>query len=193
MKAKFLITSIGITAAIALASCSNNTTDESANTGSNEAAVKDQPKGGQSSVNDDVSQANVVKIAVQSKDHTTLVKALQAADLVNALSNNGPFTVFAPTNEAFSKLPAGTLEDLLKPENKGKLADILYHHVMVSTFKTENLTDGQALGMFDGNKEIFHKKDGKMMIGDATILGSVQASNGIVHVVDKVILPPPQK
>ena len=145
--------------------------------------------GGQSAVSDDVSAKDIVKIAVGSKDHTTLVKALQAAGLVDALSNAGPFTVFAPTDEAFSKVPAETLADLMKPENKNKLADILYHHVQVSIYDTDRLTDGMTMMMFDSKPEKVSVANGSISIGGAKILGSVRASNGIVHVVDAVILP----
>ena len=140
-------------------------------------------------VSDDVSQQNVVKVAVGSKDHTTLVKAVQAADLVNALSNNGPFTVFAPTNAAFDALPAGTVEDLLKPEKKDALTDILQYHVFVGVLNLENLQDGQTVGMVNGSNATIHVKDGEYMINDANIIASVPASNGIVHVIDKVIMP----
>jgi uncharacterized surface protein with fasciclin (FAS1) repeats len=179
-------------AVLALASCSsgNKETTTAAPTADNNAAVS---TGGQMSVNDNESAPNVVKVAINSKDHTTLVQAVQAADLVNALSNNGPFTVFAPTNAAFDALPKGTLDELLKPENKGKLQDILYHNVQVAVYKTENLTDGQVITMFDGTPETIHIVNGKYKIGDANILGSVLAANGIVHVTDKVLLPTAKK
>ena len=92
---------------------------------------------GQSGVQDESSQKNVVQVAIGSKDHTTLVTAVKAASLVDALSNAGPFTVFAPTNAAFAELPAGTVEGLLKPEKKEALTDILQYHVTVGVFKTE--------------------------------------------------------
>lgn len=153
------------------------------------AAEATAPDGGQSTVKDDLSAKNVVGIAVGSKDHTTLVAAVQAAELVDVLSNAGPFTVFAPTNAAFDALPAGTVEGLLKPEKKGDLQDVLQYHVFVGVLKAENLRDGQSLGMVNGSNAKITVKDGKIMINDATIIGSVPASNGIVHVIDKVILP----
>lgn len=122
-----------------MAACSNNTTSDS-----NAATVAEAPKG-QSDVKDDVSQKNIVQVAISSKDHSTLVKAVQAADLVNALSNAGPFTVFAPTNAAFDKLPAGTLDGLLKPDKKDDLVDILQYHVSVGVFNEEQLHDGQMV------------------------------------------------
>lgn len=143
----------------------------------------------QASVQDTVSQPDVVKVAAGSKDHTTLVAALQAADLVNSLANAGPFTVFAPTNAAFDKLPAGTVNDLLKPANKSKLKEILYHHVTTSALDADFFQDGQSLGMVSGGAETIRKKDGAFYIGDAKVIASVRASNGWVHVIDAVLLP----
>lgn len=149
---------------------------------------------GQSGVKDDQSQKNVVQVAAGSNDHTTLVKAVQAAGLVDALSNAGPFTVFAPTNSAFDKLPAGTVENLLKPEKKDELADILQYHVSLGVFKTENLTDGQVIGQVNGGNITISKKDGKVVInGKASIVASIPASNGIIHVIDVVLLPSADK
>ncbi len=145
---------------------------------------------GQSGVKDDDSQKNVVQVAVGSADHTTLVKAVQTAELVDALSNAGPFTVFAPTNAAFEKLPAGTVENLLKPESKDALTDILQYHVSLGVYKAEALQDGMVLGQVNGGNVTVTIKDGKTMIGGATVLASVPASNGIVHVIDGVLLPP---
>lgn len=150
-------------------------------------ATEQPAQGGQSAINDDVSAPNVVKVAIGSKDHTTLVAAVKAAELVDALSNNGPFTVFAPTNAAFDALPKGTVEDLVKPENKDKLQNVLYNHVLVGVFKAESFTDGQTITMFGGNKVKVSVKDGKVQIGGANIVASVPASNGIVHVVDAVL------
>lgn len=146
---------------------------------------------GQSGVKDDVSTPNVVQVAVGSKDHTTLVTAVKAAALVDVLSNAGPFTVFAPTNAAFDKLPAGTVEGLLKPDQKDALSNILEYHVYVGVIKTEAMRDGQILGQINGKNITVSVKDGKYMINDkATIVASVPASNGIIHVIDEVLLPP---
>lgn len=168
------------------ASCNNAEEKTSTSTSSTP-----QSNTGQSGVQDDQSQKNVVQVAIGSKDHTTLVTAVKAADLVDALSNAGPFTVFAPTNAAFDKLPAGTVEGLLKPEKKEDLADILQYHVSVGVYKAESLMDGQVLGQVNGGNITISKKDGKIMInGTATIVASIPASNGIVHVIDGVLLPP---
>lgn len=138
---------------------------------------------------DNLSQKDVVKVAVSSPDHTTLVTAVKAAELVDALSNAGPFTVFAPTNAAFAKLPAGTVEGLLKPDKKEALQDILQYHVAVAVYKTEMLQDGQSISMANGGNVKIGVKDGKYTVNGANIIASVPASNGIVHVIDGVLLP----
>ncbi len=167
-----------------MSACNNQTSTATTETESTPVGA------GQSAVQDDLSQKNVVGVAVGSADHTTLVTAVKAAELVDALSNAGPFTVFAPTNEAFSKLPAGTVDNLLKPESKEALQNILQYHVAVAVFKTENLRDGQVLGMVNGDNATITVKDGKVQINGANIVASVPASNGIVHVIDAVLLPP---
>jgi uncharacterized surface protein with fasciclin (FAS1) repeats len=153
-------------------------------------SAEDAPIGGQSAVKDDVSMKDVVKVAIGSPDHKTLVTAVVAAQLVDVLSNAGPFTVFAPTDAAFAKLPTGTIEGLLKLDKKDVLTDILQYHVTTSSLKTEYLSDGMKLGMVNGGSAIITVKDGKYQINGANIIGSVVASNGIVHVIDAVLLPP---
>jgi uncharacterized surface protein with fasciclin (FAS1) repeats len=133
---------------------------------------------------------NIVSIAVGSKAHTTLVAALKAADYVTAIANPGPLTVFAPTDAAFAKLPAGTVESLVKPENQAQLKEILKYHVTTSVYMADKLTDGQVLGMANGGKATIHVKDGKVTINDANVIASVRASNGVVHVIDAVLTPP---
>lgn len=149
------------------------------------------PATGQSGVKDDVSAKNVVQVAIGSKDHTTLVAAVKAAQLVDVLSNAGPFTVFAPTNAAFDKLPAGTVDGLLKPEKKDDLTDLLQYHVSVGVFKPEMFQDGQVIGQVNGgNITITKKADGIYVNGTAKIIASIPASNGIVHVIDGVLSQP---
>lgn len=133
---------------------------------------------------------NIVSIASGSPDHTTLVAAIEAADYVTAVAASGPLTVFAPTNAAFAKLPAGTVEDLVKPENADQLREILKYHVTTSALKVASLRDGQSLGMANGGKATIHVADGVVSINDAKVIASIPASNGIVHVVDTVLLPP---
>jgi len=170
-------------------SCNSGETNaQNNNAAATTAVAKD---GGQSTVQDDISEKNVVQIAEESKDHSTLVKAVVAGELVDALSNAGPFTVFAPTNEAFDKLPAGTLDNLLKPENKADLQSILQYHVSLGVFKTENMQDRQTIGQVNGDNITLSVKDGKVTVnGTAHVIASIPASNGIIHVVDAVLLPP---
>lgn len=144
---------------------------------------------GQSAVQDNESQKDVVKVAVGSPDHTTLVTALKTAEYVDVLSNAGPFTVFAPTNEAFGKLPAGTVEGLLKPEKKNDLRNILEYHVTTSSLKQEYFKDGMTIGMVNGDKVTVTVKDGKIQVNGANVLAAVPASNGMVYVIDAVLLP----
>ena len=116
---------------------------------------------------------------------------MKATDLAPALgSPGGIYTVFAPTDAAFAELPPGTLDELLKPENKAKLKAIVQHHACVPIIEQKSMTDGQKVGMSDGTSLTLHVKDGKVMVENATILGEVHAVNGVVYVVDKVILPP---
>jgi uncharacterized surface protein with fasciclin (FAS1) repeats len=144
---------------------------------------------GQSSVQDDESQKNIVQAASSSPDHKTLVAALKAADYVNALSNAGPFTVFAPTDEAFAKLPEGTVENLTKPENKLKLQNILEYHVYVGVIRESMIQDSMNLNQVNGKNVSVTKKGGKLQVNGADILATVQTSNGIIYVIDTVLLP----
>ncbi|MFZ1704520.1 MAG: fasciclin domain-containing protein [Saprospiraceae bacterium] len=144
---------------------------------------------GQSTVQDETSTPNIVQIAVGSKDHTTLVAAVQAAGLVDALSNVGPFTVFAPTNAAFEKLPAGTVEGLLKPEKKADLSNILEYHTYVGSLKDYFFKDGQEYEQVNLKKIKITVKDGKTYVNGSEIVASIPASNGMIHVINDVLLP----
>ncbi|MFN3605447.1 MAG: fasciclin domain-containing protein [Leptonema sp. (in: bacteria)] len=148
--------------------------------------------GGMASVQDQTPVKNIVQIAVGSKDHTTLVEALKAAGLVDALANPGPFTVFAPTNAAFDQVPKDSLQNLLKPENKKDLETVLYHHVFVGVLRKEDLEqnyNGKDLVMFDGTQEKVEIKNKEIYLGGAKVIGDATASNGMVYIVDKVLLP----
>lgn len=133
---------------------------------------------------------NIVSIAAGSKDHTTLVTALKAADYVKSVANPGPLTVFAPTNAAFAKLPPGTVEGLLKPEQQADLKEIIKYHATTSVWEQAALKDGLQLGMANGKKVTIRVADGKIKVNDANVVASIRASNGIVHVIDAVLLPP---
>jgi uncharacterized surface protein with fasciclin (FAS1) repeats len=148
---------------------------------------------GQAYIEGESENPNALRIALDSPDHTTLVAAVEAAGVQNALVNVGPLTVFAPTNEAFDKLPEGTVEDLIKPENKSKLAYILKNHVAPSNYPVDmllkNVKKGRTLYMASGENVEITKKGNDIYVGGAKILGTVKASNGWVHVIDSVILP----
>src|SRR4051812_46378456 len=144
----------------------------------------------------------IVDNAVNSKDHTTLVAAVKAAGLVDTLQSAGPFTVFAPTNDAFAKLPAGTVDTLLKPENKKTLTNVLTYHVVAGRMSAKDLMEkikvgnGKAmLKTVEGADLTFASKDGKIWIWDAKggsaqiTIQNVNQSNGVIHVVDTVLLP----
>lgn len=173
----------------ALMSCKNETSQNTTTTSSTEESTLDK-QGGQAFIEDDSSTPNVLQIAIKSPDHTTLVAAVQAADLENVLVNAGPLMVFAPTNEAFAALPEGTVENLLKPENKNALANILKHHVTAGNYSKDFLKKFKKLGQANDQSTTVEVKGDDVYIGGAKILASVPAGNGIVHVVDKVILPP---
>lgn len=134
--------------------------------------------------------ATVVDIAVSSADHSTLVAAVKAAGLVETLSGAGPFTVFAPTNAAFDKLPKGTVESLLTPEKKADLTDILTYHVVAGNVKAADLKDGQMVKTVNGKELKVTIKDGNVMIDGALVTAAdLSAGNGVVHVIDAVVLP----
>ena len=138
---------------------------------------------------------NIVQNALNSKDHTTLVAAVKAAGLVNTLESKGPFTVFAPTNAAFGKLPAGTVDNLVKPENKATLSKILTYHVVAGKLAASDLTEGKKLKTVEGEQLTIKKSDGKVMIIDSkgnsstVTIPNVNQSNGVIHVVDTVLMP----
>ena len=138
---------------------------------------------------------NIIQNAVNSKDHTTLVAAVKAAGLVETLEGKGPFTVFAPTNAAFGKLPAGTVDTLVKPENKATLTKILTYHVVAGKLEASALTDGKVLKTVQGEDLTVKRSGDKIMIidakgGSSTItIENVNQSNGVIQVVDTVLMP----
>lgn len=146
--------------------------------------------------------ATIVGVAASNENFSTLVAAVKAADLVGTLNSEGPFTVFAPTNEAFSKLPAGTVETLLKTESKGTLTSILTYHVVAGKFMAADVVkaikdnNGKfVITTVNGEKLTAHIKDGNVMLMDAKgnsstiILTDVDASNGVIHAIDSVVMP----
>jgi uncharacterized surface protein with fasciclin (FAS1) repeats len=133
---------------------------------------------------------DVVDVAIGSPDHTTLVAAVKAAGLVETLKGAGPFTVFAPTNSAFAALPAGTVDGLLKPEQKSALTGVLTYHVVSGAVKSGDLKDGQKVKTLQGEELLVSIKDGKVMINGANVTAAdLTATNGVVHVLDGVLMP----
>lgn len=178
------------TLAAFICSCKNANNDTSTTDSKVATEVTSSKESGQAFIKDDEGKPTVLSIAIGSKDHTTLVAAVQAASLENALVNAGPLMVFAPTNEAFAALPEGTVENLLKPENKNALANILKYHVTPGNYSKDFLKKFKKLGQANNGYVKVEVVDGEPMIGGAKILASVKAGNGIVHVIDKVLLPP---
>jgi uncharacterized surface protein with fasciclin (FAS1) repeats len=192
MKKYFNIHTLLIACSLFIVSCNSETNANTQTSSTDNSATAST--GGEENVNDTSSMKDIVKVAVGSKDHTTLVAALKQAELVTALSNTGPFTVFAPTNDAFNKLPAGTVDGLMKDDKKADLQNILQYHVTTSALSTDMLADGQTLGMVNGDNVTVSVKDGKVTLnGTAHIIASVRASNGWVHILDAVLLPPAKK
>jgi len=137
-----------------------------------------------------VSKECIVDTAIGAGQFKTLVKAVQAAGLEQTLRGKGPFTVFAPTDEAFSKLPKDTLEDLLKPENKEKLASILTYHVVPGKVLAADVVKLTSAKTVNGKEVKITVEDGKVKVDDANVIKTdIETSNGVIHVIDKVILP----
>ncbi|MDD0973013.1 fasciclin domain-containing protein [Pseudomonas fontis] len=161
------------------------------------AAAADNPMVGGAAM---YANKTIVENAVNSKDHTTLVAAVKAAGLVDTLNGKGPFTVFAPTNEAFNRLPAGTVDTLVKPENKATLTKILTYHVVPGTHTSKELMAQAMKGPImlktvQGEALTIKAHDGKLWVIDAKggttgiSIADVMQSNGVIHVVDKVLMP----
>ena len=133
---------------------------------------------------------DIVDTAVAAGDFNTLAAALTAGGLIDTLKSDGPFTVFAPTDEAFAKLPAGTVENLLKPENKDQLVSILTYHVVPGKVKAADVVKLSSAETANGSDVSIRVKDGKVYVNDARVVATdIGASNGVIHVVDTVILP----
>lgn len=135
-------------------------------------------------------QADIVDTATAAGDFSTLVAAVTAADLVDTLKGEGPFTVFAPTDAAFAALPAGTVDKLLKPENKDQLVSVLTYHVVPGKVMSSDLTEGMKAKTVQGGEVTFTLDGGAKIDGASIVTPDIEASNGVIHVIDKVIMPP---
>jgi uncharacterized surface protein with fasciclin (FAS1) repeats len=160
------------------------TSTEPANTADDMAPGQEEPAG------EEKSQSDIVDTAVAAGSFKTLVAAIQAADLVDTLKGEGPFTVFAPTDEAFAKLPEGTVEDLLKPENKEKLQAILTYHVVAGEVKAAQVVEMTEAETVQGSKIQINVADGAVTVDGANVVKTdIACSNGVIHVIDAVVLP----
>ncbi|MFW5704049.1 MAG: fasciclin domain-containing protein [Patescibacteria group bacterium] len=149
--------------------------------------------GGEEAMEQDMmGDDTIVTLASNTPSLSTLVTAVEAAELVDTLNGEGPFTVFAPTNDAFAALPEGTVDTLLMPENQADLQSVLTYHVVPGTYRAADLSDGMTLTTVQGaNITIGVHQDGTVTVNDAPVsMADVEASNGVVHVIDSVILPP---
>lgn len=135
-------------------------------------------------------QTDIVDTAIAAGDFSTLVAAVTAADLVDTLKGEGPFTVFAPTDAAFAALPAGTVDELLKPENKDQLVSMLTYHVVPGKVMSSDLTEGMKAKTVQGGEVTFTLDGGAKIDGANVVTPDIEASNGVIHVIDKVIMPP---
>ena len=132
---------------------------------------------------------DIVEVAISSKDHTSLVAAVKAAELVETLTGPGPYTIFAPTDAAFAKVPKATVESLFKPENKANLKSLLEHHAAAPAYRVDILKGLTELDMVDGPKLKVTTKSGKLYVDDVEIKAAITARNGIIYVVDTVLVP----
>ncbi len=198
MQKKIITFSLLVTMATSFVACtdsgtSSTTTDSTTtteNTTTGMESTTDTEQGVMVGGANMVPSKNIVENAAASADHTTLVAAVTAAGLGETLSGAGPFTVFAPTNEAFNKLPAGTVDNLVKPEMKSDLTTILTYHVVAGSLRAADLKDGQKLKTVQGKELTVSVKDGKVMIDGATVtIPDVISSNGVTHVIDAVLMP----
>ena len=200
MKKNFFSIALVAASAVTMVACNNATTE----TPAKDTVVVEQPKAQEMPAAEAgvmvgganmVASKNIVENAAGSADHTTVVAAVKAAGLAETLSGTGPFTVFAPTNAAFDKLPKGTVETLLKPEMKADLTKILTYHVVAGKMMMADLKDGQKLKTVQGEELIMMMKDGKWMVKDAkgntvnVTIGDVVSSNGVTFVIDGVLMP----
>lgn len=185
MKSIFNLSFTAFMMCIVLFSCNTNSTSPTESSGIDTKELK-----GQSGVVDEESERNILQIALGSPDHSTLVAGVQAAGLQDVLTNAGPLTVFAPNNSAFEQLPEGTLDNLLKPENKETLKNIITFHAAPGSYTGNNIKGVMGIGQATGDKVKVETKDGETYVNGAKVLATVKASNGYVHVIDKVLLPP---
>ena len=194
MKKQFLSLAMGVALVTTISACGSSKTDsgtgDSAMNSSTMADTTMKEAGVEVGGAMMVPSKNIVENAMGSTDHTTLVAAVKQAGLVETLSGAGPFTVFAPTNEAFAMIPKATLDGLMKPEMKADLAKILTYHVVAGSLKAADLKDGQELTTVEGGKLLVSVKDGVVMVNGAKVtIADAVSSNGVTHVINGVLMP----
>lgn len=178
---KLAMIGISVVAVGALAACGSSTSDSTSSA---------SPSAPMSSPSASMSLSNIVGVASETADLTTLVTALDAAGLVSTLEGPGPFTVFAPTNAAFAALPAGVLDKLVQPQNKDALTKILTYHVVSGAVPAADVTTGNVATV-EGQTIALNTAGGKVTVNGANVTtADVMASNGVVHIIDQVLLPP---
>jgi uncharacterized surface protein with fasciclin (FAS1) repeats len=181
LRALLSLTCLAALLTFGLAACASETTETETETETME----------DSGEMEQAADTTVVDIAMSDERFSTLVTAVDTAGLVETLSGEGPFTVFAPTNEAFGALPEGTVSDLLQPENRDRLTTILQYHVVSGATMSSDLEDGMEVETLAGETLTVSIEEGTVMVGEATVLTpDVEASNGVVHVIDTVLMPP---
>ncbi len=189
MKSRILI--LLVLFAFSFTSCKNETQKTDSPNAEKVSDTKEHK--GQAAVEDTESAANALTVAKSIEDFSTLVAAIEAAGVEDAVVNAGPLTIFAPLNTAFAKLPEGTVENLVKPENKATLAFILTNHVAPANYPIKQLKKearkGRKLYMASGKYLVVENKDGEIFVGGTKILKTVQVSNGWIHVIDDVLVP----
>jgi len=189
MKSRILLIVVFFT--LSFVSCKNESKQSEKST--TEKVSESSDHKGQASVKDTESAANALTVAKSIEDFSTLVAAIEAAGVEDAVVNAGPLTIFAPLNSAFAKLPEGTVENLVKPENKATLAFILVNHVAPANYPIKQLKKeakkGRKLYMASGKYLLVENKDGKIFVGGTEVLKTVQVSNGWIHVIDDVLVP----
>jgi len=189
MKSRILIIAVLLT--FSFTSCKKEA--QQTESTSSEKVIETKENKGQSGVEDNESDANALQVAKSIEDFSTLVAAIEAAGVEDAVVNAGPLTIFAPLNSAFAKLPEGTVENLVKPENKATLSFILVNHVAPANYPIKQLKKeakkGRKLYMASGKYLVVENKDGEIYVGGTKILKTVQVSNGWIHVIDDVLVP----
>ncbi len=177
-----------VAALLALTGCATSTDDETTDTGTE--VVVETDEGTDDMAEESMDPGTIVDVAVGNEDFSTLVAAVTAADLVETLSGDGPFTVFAPTNDAFAALPDGVLDALLLEENKATLVKILTYHVVPGAITSDQIAAGDVATVESQTVAITTNDGGVQVNGANVVIADVEASNGVIHAIDAVILPP---